>query len=100
MNTLRIKLIFLVIIAILFSSCVSTKNATSYAVDYEEEHKPKQDFEFNNADALDLCKNGWFIINELNDSFYMKNLTSKMTEEEINQFYNDKITTSLNSFED
>ena len=100
MNTLRTKLIFLVIIAILFSSCVSTKNATSYAVDYEEEHKPKQDFDFNNTDALDLCKSGWFIINELNDSFYMKNLTSKMTEEEINQFYNDKITTSLNSFED
>ena len=63
MNKLRPKLIFLVIIELLFSSCVSTKNATSYAVDYEEEHKSKQDFEFNNADALDLCKNGWFVIN-------------------------------------
>ena len=97
---LRKYALFPILLFILFVSCVSNKNATSYAVDYEQEHTPKQDFKFNNEEASDLCKNGWFIINELNDPFYIKNLTSKMTENEIKQFYNDKINVALQYFND
>lgn len=85
------------LLCIVLSSCASNKS-TSFAVDYEKEHKPKQKFDFNNNEALDLCYKGWFLVNELNDTFFMRNLTHKMSNDELESLYNQKINDALTYF--
>ena len=95
---MKLNRLFYFLIVIIFTSCVSTN--TTYTVDYEKEHTPQQNFEISNPEALELCKNGWFIINELNDSFYMKNVTSKMTETDKTVYYEEKFNNALQYFDE
>ena len=90
MKKLQILLVFL----FLFIACNSTK-PSSYKVDYSAEHTPSFDFGIQDEEALTLCKNGWFIINELNDSFYINQIIKNKTNDEVNYFYKQKVETAF-----
>lgn len=83
-------------ISIVLFSCAS--NSSSYTVDYEKEHMPKQNFDFQNSDAGDLCYQGWFVLNELNDTFFMNNKLRKLSNDEIDNYYDLKLKESLENF--
>ena len=93
------KSIVLFLFIIFFSSCLTTNHKQSPKIDYEKEHTPKQNFYIQNAEASDLCIKGWFIVNELNDSDYMSQVTSNMSNNEKSQFYNEKLNTAKTCFE-
>ncbi len=93
------KIIFFTFLfCIVICSCVS-KKTTYYDIDYEKEHMPKQEFDFNSREAFDLCYKGWFLVNELTDPIFMAKQTFKMSNEESDILYNDKIQNALDAFE-
>lgn len=94
-----IKLIFFFLITFWFSSCVTTNNKKTPKIDYEKEHSPKQDFYIHDERASDLCKKGWFILNELNDSDYMNKITVNMSNKEKTLFYEEKLNAAKTYFE-